>query len=129
MRDTISKPTDSAAELRKTPKIGLLVLNVLQVTWAAQQLEATIVGMLDKDRFRVFVATAPECWEDIDWGADQGVTVWPMKFGTSVSLQRGLGRRLAAILINFQMIPSLFRLAARMRREDIRIIHAGTSPR
>jgi len=125
MRDTVSMPADS----RRAPKIGLLMLNVLQITWAAQQGHARIVRMLDKDRFRVFVATVPDCWEDIDWGTDQGVTVWTMKLGTSVSVQRGFARRAGAMLINLQMIPSLLRLAARMRRENIRIIHTGSSPR
>jgi glycosyltransferase involved in cell wall biosynthesis len=113
----------------KTRGIGLLMLNVLQITWAAHQLEAAIMRTLDKERFRVFVATAPDCWEDIDWGADQGVTVWTMKFGTGVSIQRGRIRRLMAILTNLQMIPSLFKLAVRMKRENIRIIHTGSSPR
>jgi glycosyltransferase involved in cell wall biosynthesis len=129
MRDTMTKSVDLSADSHRAPKTGLLVLNVLQIVWAAQQLEATIVRMLDKDRFSVFVATAPDCWEDIDWGKDQGVTVWTMKFGTSVSLRRGFARRLAAMLINLQMIPALLSLMGRMRRENIRIIHTGSSPR
>jgi glycosyltransferase involved in cell wall biosynthesis len=113
----------------KTHGIGLLMLNVLQITWAAHQLEAAIMRLLDKEDFRAFVATAPDCWEDIDWGADQGVTVWTMKFGTGVSVQRGFMRRFMAVLTNLQMIPSLLGLAIRMKRENIRIIHTGSSPR
>lgn len=111
------------------PKIGVLVLNTQRLMFAPQHLHATLVRLLDRARFRPFVAISTECEGAAVWEQALGRPAWTVPLGTSITVRRGLGARVAAGAANLRMIPGLLRLAARIRRERIQIIHTETKPR
>jgi glycosyltransferase involved in cell wall biosynthesis len=90
---------------------------------------AAIARRLNKDRFAVFVATPRRCDDVMEWDDAPGVTVLRLALGTSVSERRGARGRGRAVLVNLQLLPTIVRLAARMRREGLRIIHTAVTPR
>lgn len=109
-------------------KIGVLVLNTKQYIGSVQHVHATLARLLDRERFRVFVATTPDYPGRLAWDDAPDLTVWRVPLGESL-VGRRRAARAAAALGNWGMLDGLLRLAARARRERIRIIHTGTSPR
>lgn len=110
-------------------KTGVLVLNTQKNMFAPQYIHATLVRLLDRARFAPRVAISDECVGARVWEEALGEPVWTLPLGTSVTLRTGLVPRAAAALANLRMIPGLLRLAARMRREGIDVIHTETKPR
>lgn len=118
-----------ALEQSEPLKPGVLVLNTKQVIGSAQHVHAMIARLLDKERFRVFVATPPECNEPMEWENVPEVKLWRLPMGLSVTKSKGMLGRVVAAVSGLQLVLTTLRLALRVRRDDITIIHTATTPR
>ena len=110
-------------------RVGVLMLDTQRGMFAPQFVHATLTRLLDRRRFRPFVAVSAENEGRAVWEGALGAPPWVLPLGTSVSLPRDRFARLKARLANLQLVPGLLGLAARIRRERIRIVHTEMKPR
>ncbi len=110
-------------------RIGVLMLDTQRGMFAPQYVHAALLRLLDRRRFRPFVAVSTESEGRAVWERALGAPAWVLPLGTSVSIPRGLAARAAALLTNARLLPGLLRLAARVRRERIEVIHTEMKPR
>ncbi len=110
-------------------RIGVLILNTRQSMGSVQHVHALLARLLDKESFRVFVATPHDAEGLMEWDEAPGVTVWRLPLGTSVSERTGSAARISALLTNLSLLRTILGLAARVRKQHIEIIHTAVTPR
>jgi glycosyltransferase involved in cell wall biosynthesis len=106
-----------------------LVLNGPREFYAPQQIHATIAQLLDRARFRVFVALPRDSDDPEAWRGNSDATLWFVPFGRSRVKSRGIVGKIGALLGLAEWVLGVILLAVRSRAARIKIIHTDCGPR
>ncbi len=112
-----------------TPRVGVVFVSAQPHEMSGQRLHEMVIRSLDRRRFAVFAAVAADFEGRESWARSLGRPLWPLPAGASMSDATGPADRARRALANAGLLTGVARVAGRMRRARVDVVHAATQPR